>query len=116
MNAIAAESKACQYIAGLVYDRCRIRLHDGKDALIKARLGKRMRKHGFGGIAEYCDFLRTSGDEEEFTRVIDALTTNFTNFLREEEHFEVSGAAGSARCPAQGQKTIPYLERGQFFR
>jgi chemotaxis protein methyltransferase CheR len=88
MNAIAAESKACQYIAGLVYDRCRIRLHDGKDALIKARLGKRMRKHGFGGIAEYCDFLRTSGDEEEFTRVIDALTTNFTNFLREEEHFE----------------------------
>jgi chemotaxis protein methyltransferase CheR len=88
MTAIAAETAACQYIAGLVYDRCRIRLHDGKDALIKARLGKRMRKHGFAGIAEYCDFLRTRGDEEEFTRVIDALTTNFTNFLREEEHFE----------------------------
>jgi chemotaxis protein methyltransferase CheR len=88
MNAIAAETEACQFIASLVYDRCRIRLHDGKDALIKARLGKRMRKHGFAGIVEYCDFLRTSGDEQEFTGVIDALTTNFTNFLREEEHFE----------------------------
>jgi chemotaxis protein methyltransferase CheR len=88
MNAIAAETEACQFIASLVYDRCRIRLHDGKDALIKARLGKRMRKHGFAGIVEYCDFLRTKGDEEEVTGVIDALTTNFTNFLREEEHFE----------------------------
>jgi chemotaxis protein methyltransferase CheR len=88
MNAIAAETEACRYIASLVYDRCRIRLHEGKDALIKARLGKRVRKHGFAGIAEYCDFLRTQGDEEEVTKVIDALTTNFTNFLREADHFE----------------------------
>jgi chemotaxis protein methyltransferase CheR len=88
MNANVAEAEACQYIARLVYDRCRIRLHEGKDALIKARLGKRMRKHGFEGLAEYCDFLRTSGDDQEVTRVIDALTTNFTNFLREEDHFK----------------------------
>jgi len=88
MKANVAEAEACQYIANLVYDRCRIRLHEGKDALIKARLGKRMRKHGFAGLAEYCEFLRADGDEEEITRVIDALTTNFTNFLREEEHFK----------------------------
>jgi len=88
MKANVAESEACQYIANLVYDRCRIRLHEGKDALIKARLGKRMRKHGFAGLAEYCDFLRTRGDEEEVTRVIDTLTTNFTNFFREADHFK----------------------------
>ncbi len=88
MKEDAAEAEACQYIARLVYGRCRIRLHEGKDALIKARLGKRMRKHGFGGLAEYCDFLRTKGDEEEVTGVIDALTTNVTNFLREPEHFQ----------------------------
>jgi len=88
MKANVAEAEACQFIANLVYDRCRIRLHEGKDALIKARLGKRMRKHGSAGLAEYCDFLRTRADEEEITRVIDALTTNFTNFLREEDHFK----------------------------
>ena len=47
MKANVAELEACQYIANLVYDRCRIKLHEGKNALIKARLGKRMRKHGF---------------------------------------------------------------------
>jgi chemotaxis protein methyltransferase CheR len=83
-----AEAEACQYIADLVYDRCRIRLHDGKDALIKARLGKRMRKYGFTALPQYCDFLRTEGDEAELTMVIDALTTNFTNFLREADHFK----------------------------
>ncbi len=88
MKANVAELEACQYIANLVYDRCRIKLHEGKNALIKARLGKRMRKHGFAELAEYCDFLRTGADEEEVTRVIDALTTNFTNFLREADHFK----------------------------
>ena len=87
MKANAAEAEACHYIADLIYDRCRIRLHDGKDALIKARLGKRIRKHGFPGLVEYCDFLRTRADEGELTNVVDALTTNFTNFLREADHF-----------------------------
>jgi len=88
MNAIAAEAEACQYIIEFIYGRCGIRLHNGKEALIKARLRKRMRHHGFSGLAEYCDFLRADGDDDEFTLVVDALTTNFTNFLREEEHFK----------------------------
>src|SRR5208283_2956884 len=53
-----------------------------------ARLGKRMRHHGFAGLAEYCEYLRTQGDEAEFTLMVDALTTNFTNFLRENDHFK----------------------------
>jgi chemotaxis protein methyltransferase CheR len=77
-----------QYIIELIYERCRIRLHSGKEALINARLGKLMRHHGFSSLAEYCEFLRTQADEEEFTRVVDALTTNFTQFLREEDHFK----------------------------
>jgi chemotaxis protein methyltransferase CheR len=104
MKADVAETEACQYIASLVYDRCRIRLHEGKDALIKARLGKRMRKHGFAGIAEYCDFLRAGGDEEEITRVIEALTTNFTNFLREEDHFNFLVQQALPSALSEGRK------------
>jgi chemotaxis protein methyltransferase CheR len=88
MNAATAEAKACQYIIEFIYERCRIRLHSGKEALIKARLGKRIRLHGCADLAEYCELLRTRRDEEEFTQVINALTTNFTNFLREESHFK----------------------------
>ena len=87
MTAVAQESEAYQYIIALVYDRCRIRLHDGKEQLIKARLGKRMRHLGVSSLAVYCDFLRTRADDDEFTFVVDALTTNFTNFLREDDHF-----------------------------
>jgi len=82
------ESAAYDFIIALIYERCRVRLHDGKQELIRARLGKRMRHHGFQTLSEYCDFLRHKADEGEFTLVVDALTTNFTSFLREPDHFE----------------------------
>ena len=82
-----AEAEAFAYIIDLIYTRCRIKLHEGKEQLIKARLGKRMRHHGIETLEAYCDFLKTQADEDEFTRVVDALTTNFTHFLREEDHF-----------------------------
>lgn len=84
-----SDRDACQYIIDLVYDRCRIRLHNGKEALIKARLGKRLRARGFTALADYCGFLQSSGDEQELTQVVDSLTTNFTSFFREQDHFRV---------------------------
>jgi len=89
MQTLDAETEALAYIIELIYERCRIRLHEGKEALIRARLGKRMRHYGFSTLTEYCRFLRTRADQEEFVRVVDALTTNFTNFCREEDHFQM---------------------------
>ncbi|HAV63215.1 MAG TPA: hypothetical protein DCY13_12725 [Verrucomicrobiales bacterium] len=82
-----SEARALEYIIALIYERCRIQLHLGKQQLIRSRLGKRMRHHGMQSLAEYCRFLQERADEEEFTHVVDALTTNYTNFLREEDHF-----------------------------
>jgi chemotaxis protein methyltransferase CheR len=81
------DSEACDYIIGLIYERCRVNLRRGKEELIKARLGKRMRELGFATLTDYCGYLRHGADEDEFIAVVDSLTTNFTNFLREEEHF-----------------------------
>jgi chemotaxis protein methyltransferase CheR len=83
-----SETRACQYIIDLIYERSGIRLHEGKEALIRARLGKRVRHLGLTGLAQYCEYLQTQGSDEEFVRVVDALTTNFTSFLREESHFK----------------------------
>ena len=80
--------EANDFIISLIYERSRIRLHEGKQALIKARLGKRMRHLGCECLADYCDHLRSPAGQEEITHVVDALTTNFTHFLREEDHFQ----------------------------
>jgi chemotaxis protein methyltransferase CheR len=103
LNATMDESDALNYLIELIYERCRIRLHDGKQHLIKARLGKRMRLLGYQTLPDYCMFLRRSADAEEFTHVVNALTTNFTNFLREEDHFRflVEKALPAALPPRQ---------------
>lgn len=82
------DEDACDFIIALIYERSRIRLHEGKQALIKARLGKRMRHLGCACLADYCEHLQTAAGQEEITHAVDALTTNFTNFLREEDHFQ----------------------------
>lgn len=82
------EASDFEFIIHLIYERCRIRLHDGKQQLIKARLAKRMRHHGFETLGQYCDYLRRTNDEGELTHMVDALTTNYTHFLREKDHFE----------------------------
>jgi chemotaxis protein methyltransferase CheR len=82
-----ADKEASRYISELVFNRYGIQMRDGKEALIKARLGQRMRHHGLTSLPAYCQFLREQDDAEELTRVADALTTNFTHFLREPEHF-----------------------------
>ncbi len=85
MRTVSDDQSAIQYIIDLIYERSRIRLHEGKEPLIRARLGKRMRLHGYGSLGEYCAFLQHGADEDEIGHVVDALTTNFTHFLREED-------------------------------
>lgn len=106
MRSNASENEACRYIIDLVYDRCRVKLHDGKEQLIRSRLGKRMRHLGLPSLVEYVDFLREQADEDEFTRVVDALTTNFTHFLREPDHFDYTIKHALPQMLAKGQKSF----------
>ena len=82
------EIRALDYIIALIYDRSRIRMDRGKEALIRSRLGKRMRALGIPSLPDYCQHLDSPEGVGEIARAIDALTTNFTHFLREREHFE----------------------------
>lgn len=83
-----AKLRALDWIVALIYERSRIRLSREKEALIRARLGKRMRALGLETLPDYCEYLGSSEGEDEVRQAIDALTTNFTQFLREREHFE----------------------------
>ncbi len=75
-------------ISKLVYEHCRINLHEGKRELVRARLAKRLRKLGIKTFREYIDFALNDESGQEFTNLIDSLSTNLTSFFRENQHFE----------------------------
>jgi chemotaxis protein methyltransferase CheR len=87
-------------------DRYGIQMRDGKEAMIQTRLGKRIRHYGLASLADYCDLLQNPGDPDEWSRVVDALTTNFTHFLREPDHF--SWMVEHALPSAQKQNGKPF--------
>lgn len=100
------DKEACAYIIELVRRRSGICLHHGKDALIQARLGKRVRRLGLPGLPQYCEFLRREADEDEIASVVEALTTHFTSFLREESHFRFLVEQALPRLLRPGEKRI----------
>ncbi|HEU5081174.1 MAG TPA: protein-glutamate O-methyltransferase CheR [Opitutaceae bacterium] len=77
-----------QFIRELVYSHSRINLGPDKKELVSARLGKRLRETKITSISDYCRYLQGQGDTEELSHLIDAISTNYTFFFREIEHFD----------------------------
>lgn len=75
-------------ICKVVYDISGIKLQKGKEELVKSRLIKRLKIHGFNTFSEYLNFLECDDTNEELAFMIDAITTNKTDFFREIQHFD----------------------------
>lgn len=71
-----------------VADLCGIHLHSGKKALVQARLHGRIRSLGLSSLGDYLAYVQRSGNSEELTAMLDALSTNLTSFFREPDHLE----------------------------
>lgn len=66
-----------------------IRMPDTKRIMLESRLQKRIRHFGMGSFAEYIDFVFSEeGRRSELINMIDAVTTNKTDFFREADHFD----------------------------
>ncbi|QTA81593.1 Chemotaxis protein methyltransferase [Desulfonema limicola] len=66
-----------------------IKMPDAKRTMLQARLQKRLRKLGIESFKEYSDFVFSKrGMDEELHNMIDAVTTNKTDFFREPQHFD----------------------------
>jgi chemotaxis protein methyltransferase CheR len=63
-------------------------LKEGKEALVSARLNRRMRAVGVQEVRQYLNLLERDTTGQELLNLVDALTTNFTSFRREPAHFE----------------------------
>lgn len=75
-------------IAEIVYQKAGIVLHRQKEALVVARIGKRMRQLGITHFREYLRRLEESPAHEELVEMLNAISTNVTHFFREPKHFE----------------------------
>ena len=78
-----------QRIATLIGKEVGIKLPPAKRLMVEGRLRRRLRHLQLDTFSQYGDYLfRGDGLERELTYLINAVTTNKTDFFREPEHFE----------------------------
>lgn len=71
-----------------IFELAGISMTEGKLELLQSRLRVRVTKLGLTGFKEYKKFLQQLGpDHEEWIYFVNQLTTNKTDWFREEEHF-----------------------------
>jgi two-component system, chemotaxis family, protein-glutamate methylesterase/glutaminase len=90
MNALAPMTpEDFEYFAGVVMDLCGIHLSTAKRDLLHTRLSKLVTDRGLGSYAEYRRQLKSqSNTSPEWQDLINAITTNKTDFFRESAHFD----------------------------
>ncbi len=94
MNILSTEltDRDFQKVSKLIYNLCGINLKDGKKALVRARLIKRLRALNIDSIKKYIKYLETKNGLQEMGLLVDVMTTNKTSFFREIEHFNFLGS------------------------
>lgn len=76
-------------LSSFIFSELGIKMPDTKVTMLTGRLSKRLRALGLPSFTEYCDFLFSpQGVEEEMVHLINAVTTNKTDFFREAGHFD----------------------------
>lgn len=77
-------------ISALIGSEVGIRLPPAKRLMVEGRLRKRVRTLKLENLGAYGDYLfRKGGLDSELPFLINAVTTNKTDFFREPEHFEI---------------------------
>lgn len=73
----------------LVYQLSGIHLTENKEALVIARISKRMRALQIQDYARYYDYILGDKTGGELTELINVISTNVTHFFREARHFDL---------------------------
>jgi chemotaxis protein methyltransferase CheR len=87
--AVVMTDRDFRRLSSLISERCGIKLPPGKKTMLEGRLRKRLRALGLKDFEQYCEYIFNRGDTDpEYVHMIDAVTTNKTDFFREPQHFE----------------------------
>jgi len=90
-------------LADFIHASSGIKMPSSKKTFLEGRLRKRLRLRGYESFDEYCHYLFDEGGLfEEETALIDAVTTNKTDFFREPHHFDFLIREGLPRLVDRG--------------
>ncbi|WGW03741.1 CheR family methyltransferase [Tropicibacter oceani] len=78
-----------QALATLARREFGLNLAQSKKPLVYSRLSRRLKARKIAGFSEYMKLLDKGDDDSERMELISALTTNVTNFFREDHHFQM---------------------------
>lgn len=95
------ESEFAQ-IRELAYRKFGLDLKEGKQSLVVTRLSKELRRLGLNSFEQYCKHVTADRTGEALIEMADALTTNFTSFMREQAHFQFLRNELAPQLPSSG--------------
>jgi chemotaxis protein methyltransferase CheR len=94
-------------LARFIYDYSGIKMPPTKLTMLEGRLRRRLRATNISSFDHYCDFLFEGGGlEQEVVHLIDAVTTNKTDFFREAKHFEFLQTAALPDLVRRGNRRL----------
>jgi chemotaxis protein methyltransferase CheR len=77
-----------QHLSALVKERFGLVL-DTKETMVTTRLSKKLRELHYSSFKDYYRHVTADASGAALKDMVDALTTNFTSFFREPEHFDL---------------------------
>ena len=82
-------SREFDRLSEFIVGHCGIKMPPAKKVMLESRLQKRLRALGMATFSDYCDHvLGSEAGSGELVHMIDAVTTNKTDFFREPIHFQ----------------------------
>ena len=82
--------KIFEKISRFISNELGIKMPPSKKIMLQGRLMKRLRQLEMNSFEAYCDYLFShEGRQYEMVHMLDAVTTNKTDFFREPRHFEI---------------------------
>ena len=96
-------------LATYIESHCGIKMPPNRSVMLQGRLRRRVIATGCSSFAEYCCKLFDEGGlQDEAVFLIDAITTNKTDFFREPEHFRYLVEVALPRlCAEEGAQSRP---------
>ncbi|MBL0375336.1 protein-glutamate O-methyltransferase CheR [Rhizobium sp. KVB221] len=99
--------KNFEKLANFIYGYSGIKMPPSKQTMLEGRLRRRLRATGKPTFDAYCDFLfKGDGLEQETIYLIDAVTTNKTDFFREPNHFTYLYKQALPNLMASGVRSV----------
>jgi chemotaxis protein methyltransferase CheR len=100
------------FLRNLARKHAGISLADHKRNMVQRRVARRIAHYRLSGFTAYCAFLKSAEGEQEIEHLINALTTNKTEFFRENHHFEHLGKVVLPSLAKAAQKRIRVWSAG----